>query len=101
MRAFAAFHASPRPAAVYNLGGGRASNCSMLEAIAKCEGIAGRELDWTLADEPRIGDHRWWISDLAAFEERLSGLAADLRHRGDRCGRSTKHNVERWTASGA
>src|SRR4249920_1064498 len=31
--AFAAFHAAPRPAAVYNIGGGRFSNCSMLEAI--------------------------------------------------------------------
>ena len=36
----------------------------MLEAIALCEEIAGRELDWTLSDEARIGDHRWWISDL-------------------------------------
>ncbi len=36
----------------------------MLEAIEMCERIAGRELDWTLSDENRIGDHRWWISDL-------------------------------------
>jgi CDP-paratose 2-epimerase len=66
--AFAAFHAAPREAAVYNIGGGRASNCSMLEAIALCEAIAGRELDWELADENRVGDHRWWISDLGPFE---------------------------------
>jgi CDP-paratose 2-epimerase len=68
VRAFEAFHRSPRIAAVYNIGGGRRSNCSMLEAIELCERIAGRELDWTLGDEPRIGDHRWWISDLAPFE---------------------------------
>ncbi len=43
-RAFAAFHADPRPAAVYNLGGGRQSNISMLEAIEQCQRIAGREL---------------------------------------------------------
>jgi CDP-paratose 2-epimerase len=66
--AFAAFHASPRAAAVYNVGGGRASNCSMLEAIALCEEIAGRPLDWTLSERARMGDHRWWISDLSAFE---------------------------------
>ena len=66
--AFAAFHARPRPAAVYNLGGGRASNVSMLEAIALCEQIAGRELDWRLSEQARAGDHRWWISDLVAFE---------------------------------
>jgi CDP-paratose 2-epimerase len=65
--AFAAFAADPRPAAVYNLGGGRSSNCSMLEAIALCEEIAGRRLDWTLGEEARKGDHRWWISDLGEF----------------------------------
>jgi CDP-paratose 2-epimerase len=61
------FHHSPRVAAVYNMGGGRASNCSMVEAIEACERIAGRGLDWTLSDEARIGDHRWWISDLDEF----------------------------------
>jgi CDP-paratose 2-epimerase len=65
--AFASFHARPRAGAVYNIGGGRFSNCSMLEAIELCERIAGRELDWTLAPGARLGDHRWWISDLAEF----------------------------------
>ncbi len=65
--AFEAFHRAPRAAAVYNIGGGRESNCSMIEAIALCESIAGRELDWTLSDRNRIGDHRWWISDLSPF----------------------------------
>jgi CDP-paratose 2-epimerase len=67
VRAFAAVHASPRAGAVYNIGGGRESNCSMLEAIEICERIAERKLDWHLGPEPRIGDHRWWISDLSAF----------------------------------
>jgi CDP-paratose 2-epimerase len=67
--AFAAFHESPRAAAVYNIGGGRDSNCSMLEAIDLCERIAGRSLDWDLGEAPRIGDHRWWISDLSSFRE--------------------------------
>lgn len=66
--AFLEFAEAPRAAAVYNIGGGRGSNCSMLEAIEESERIAGRELDWTLSDENRIGDHRWWISDLGAFE---------------------------------
>src|SRR3954453_11565340 len=67
VRAMAAFHAAPRPAAVYNLGGGRAANVSMLEAIALCEEIAGRELSYTVSDVARVGDHRWWISDVASF----------------------------------
>jgi CDP-paratose 2-epimerase len=66
--AFAAYAEAPRAAAVYNIGGGRRSNCSMLEAIEMCQRIAGRELDWTLGEENRIGDHMWWISDLSEFE---------------------------------
>ena len=81
VEAFLEFHRSPRAAAVYNMGGGRDSNCSMLEAIEACERIAGRELDWELSDEARIGDHRWWISDLGEFQTRLPGLEA---HPGDR-----------------
>jgi CDP-paratose 2-epimerase len=65
--AFVEFHAAPQAAAVYNIGGGRESNCSMLEAIALCEEITGRPLDWELSDQARIGDHRWWISDLDEF----------------------------------
>jgi CDP-paratose 2-epimerase len=67
VHAFDAYHRAPRAAAVYNIGGGRRSNCSMLEAIGLCERIAGRSLDWTLSDSARIGDHRWWISDLSEF----------------------------------
>jgi CDP-paratose 2-epimerase len=66
--AMEAFRRAPRAAAVYNLGGGRDHSCSMREAIAACERIAGRELDWTLSDQARMGDHRWWISDLSEFE---------------------------------
>jgi CDP-paratose 2-epimerase len=65
--AIEAYVRNPRPAAVYNLGGGRASNCSMIEAIKLSEEIAERELQWELLDEARIGDHRWWISDVQPF----------------------------------
>ena len=98
VRAFLAFHEAPRVAAVYNIGGGRASNCSMLEAIAACEGIAGQTLDWTLSDEPRVGDHRWWISDLAEFRRDYWSWSIErtvpsiLREIHD-------ENVERWTAA--
>jgi CDP-paratose 2-epimerase len=97
VRAFEAFHESPRVAAVYNLGGGRESNCSMLEAIELCQQIAGRELDWTLSDQARMGDHRWWISDLSAFqadyrdwrlEYDVDGMLKEIYER----------NVEHWTA---
>jgi CDP-paratose 2-epimerase len=99
VRAFAAFHASPRAAAVYNLGGGRASNVSMLEAITACEQITGRQLNWTLSDQARIGDHRWWISDLDAFKtdypdwQLTYGIDDVLKD-------IYEHNAERWTAAG-
>ncbi len=60
---------SPRTAAVYNIGGGRASNCSMLEAIQLGTEIAGKDLDWHYSSENRVGDHMWWISDLTRFRQ--------------------------------
>lgn len=63
-----AFHRKPRPGAVYNIGGSRHSNCSVLEAIALIEEVSGRPIDWTLSDENRSGDHIWWISDVRRFQ---------------------------------
>lgn len=68
IRAFHEFHKEPRSGAVYNIGGGRHSHCSVLEAIRLCEDIAGRSLDWSYRDKPRVGDHIWWISGLGAFQ---------------------------------
>ena len=66
--AFAAFIAAPRVAEVYNIGGSRHSNCSMLEAINLCEEISGRRLTWKYEEANRIGDHIWWISDVRKFQ---------------------------------
>ena len=66
--AFWEFFQAPRPGAVYNIGGSRHSNCSMLEAIDLCQEISGHELKWSYVDENRIGDHIWWISDVRKFQ---------------------------------
>jgi len=66
--AMLAFHRNPRSGAVYNIGGGRTNSCSILEAIDLCEELAGKKLAWTYAEENRIGDHIWWISDNGSFE---------------------------------
>jgi CDP-paratose 2-epimerase len=66
--AFERFVDDPRPNAVYNIGGGRRSNCSMLEAIDLCQEITGESLAWTYDDRARQGDHKWWISDTTRFE---------------------------------
>jgi CDP-paratose 2-epimerase len=95
--AFAAFHRAPRAAAVYNIGGGRQSNCSMLEAIELCQQIAGRELQWSLDEHNRVGDHRWWISDLEPFKrdhphwQLRYGIDAILTEIHD-------HNADQWMA---
>jgi CDP-paratose 2-epimerase len=98
VKAFAAFHESPGAAAVYNIGGGRESNCSMLEAIDLCEEIAGRELRWELSEQARTGDHRWWISDLSEF---LADYPTwHLEYGVDRILREIyDQNVERWAVS--
>ena len=95
---FQSFQRAPRAGAVYNMGGGRRSNCSMLEAIDVCERISGRELQWELSDENRIGDHRWWISDVSDFEadypdwQPRYGIDEILQEMYDQ-------NVERWMAT--
>ncbi|MGC2413674.1 MAG: NAD-dependent epimerase/dehydratase family protein [Stellaceae bacterium] len=62
------FIQEPRAGAVYNIGGSRHSNCSMLEAIAACERLTGRAMNWRYSDESRAGDHIWWISDVRRFQ---------------------------------
>lgn len=68
VQAFLHFHRDPKAAAVYNLGGGRESNISMREAVLKCEELTGRPMNISFGGDARIGDHRWWISDLSAFK---------------------------------
>jgi CDP-paratose 2-epimerase len=67
VNAFDAFFRAPRVAEVYNIGGGRFANVSMLEAIDLCEQISGRKMNVEYSPENRIGDHIWWISDVGKF----------------------------------
>ena len=67
--AFHEYFKKPTPAAVYNIGGGRFSNCSMLEAIEEVEQISGSKLKYQYLDQNRIGDHIWWVSSNAKFSQ--------------------------------
>jgi CDP-paratose 2-epimerase len=67
--AFDQFFQKPRCGEVYNIGGGRYSNCSMLEAIQICEELTGQSMQWTYSETNRTGDHIWWISDIAKFQK--------------------------------
>jgi CDP-paratose 2-epimerase len=69
IRAFHEFFKKPRCGEVYNIGGGRQSNCSMREAISLCEAITAKPFQWKYVEENRRGDHIWWISDCSHFRE--------------------------------
>ena len=61
------FFSAPRPGAVYNIGGSRHSNCSVLEAIDLIEELSGLRTEYAVIERPRTGDHIWWISDVRRF----------------------------------
>lgn len=66
--AFMHFYRNPKCGEVYNIGGSRHSNCSMLEAIDIGESLSGNKLDYTYLEDNRIGDHIWYISDVSKFQ---------------------------------
>jgi CDP-paratose 2-epimerase len=59
------YYEKPKPAAVYNLGGGRANSTSIMESAARFEELLGRPFKSEYIDEPRRGDHICYISDLS------------------------------------
>ncbi|HOU36714.1 MAG TPA: NAD-dependent epimerase/dehydratase family protein, partial [Candidatus Omnitrophota bacterium] len=79
--AFYHFYKRPRIAEVYNMGGSRFSNCSLLEAVKLCEKITGNALKTRYVPGNRIGDHIWWISDVSKFRAHYPrwGLTMDIR----------------------
>jgi CDP-paratose 2-epimerase len=93
--AFHEFYKDPRSAEVYNIGGGRQSHCSMLEAIRMCEDIVGRQMNYSLSDEHRRGDHIWYVSDLSKFKEHYPDW--DITYDVPEILREIyEFNVERW-----
>jgi CDP-paratose 2-epimerase len=95
IRAFDRFFRAPRVGEVYNIGGGRSSNCSLLEAIQLCDEIAGKEVNWRYTESNRVGDHIWWITDNSKFIDHypdwhptydVRGILEEIYHT----------NVERW-----
>ena len=95
VNAFYHFYQAPRVAQVYNIGGSRFSNCSMLEAIKICEAIANKSLDWSYVETNRIGDHIWWISDVGKFQNhypdwKLTYTVPDILKE------IFSQNIERW-----
>jgi len=83
------FYQNPRKGEVYNAGGGRFSNCSVLEAIELAEKIVGKKINYKYSNQNRIGDHIWWISDVSKFKQHypdwdwkynMERIAKDIYH---------------------
>ena len=68
MNAFYHFFNNPQKGEVYNIGGSRFNNVSVLEAIDITEKICGKEMDYEYLEKNRIGDHIWWVSDISKFK---------------------------------
>jgi CDP-paratose 2-epimerase len=97
VNAFYEFYKNPRVGEVYNIGGGRQSHCSMLEAIEMCEEIVGREMNYSLSDESRRGDHIWYVSDLTKFKDHY--LEWDITYDVyDILEEIYEYNIDRWEA---
>ena len=63
------YHQDPKEkGVVYNAGGGKFANVSMLEAIEKIEKVTGKKAIVTYHPENRAGDHIWYVSDLSKFK---------------------------------
>jgi CDP-paratose 2-epimerase len=67
------FHQKPRSGEVYNAGGSRVSNVSILEAIAKVEKRLGKKALYEYNETNRSGDHIWYISDISKFKAHYPG----------------------------
>lgn len=75
------FIKDPRPGEVYNIGGGRANSCSILEAFAMTEALTGRKMEYVYVDQNRSGDHICYLSDLSKCRQHYAGwdLSVDLK----------------------
>jgi CDP-paratose 2-epimerase len=97
LTAFEAFFRAPRSGEVYNLGGGRFANVSHLEAFVLAEEITGKPALVNYREQPRAGDHRWYISDMRKFRSHFPSWAptydipAIMKE-------IHEANVDRWTA---
>jgi len=71
--AFYEVYKRPKKGAVYNMGGSRHSNISVIEAVRKVESILGKKASIRYIKKPRIGDHIWYVSDVGKFTREYPG----------------------------
>ena len=62
------FFKKPRIGQIYNMGGGRKSNCSIIEAINTIYKLTGISIKKDLKKQNRVGDHIWYVSNMKKFK---------------------------------
>ena len=68
VNAFWEFYKTKNNNGVYNIGGGRANSCSILEVIDILKKKYDIKLNYQLMKKNRSGDHIWYISDNSKFK---------------------------------
>tara|TARA_B100000614_G_scaffold257737_1_gene278540 strand:- start:229 stop:1281 length:1053 start_codon:yes stop_codon:yes gene_type:complete len=63
------FFKNPSKGEVYNTGGGRYSNCSVIEALNLVEKIAGIKIKRKILRQNRVGDHIWYVTNMKKFKK--------------------------------
>jgi len=63
------FFKKPKYGETYNIGGGRFSNCSIIEALEMVEKIGGIRIKKNIIKQNRVGDHIWYISNTRKFKK--------------------------------
>ena len=64
------YYKKPGYGEVYNMGGGRYSNCSIIEALNMVENIAGIKIKKKILKQNRVGDHIWYVSNTRKFKKK-------------------------------
>jgi len=63
------FYKKPKNGEVYNIGGGRFSSCSILEALNEVEALGKIDIKKKFIKENRVGDHIWYITNNDKFKK--------------------------------
>ena len=69
IKCFWNYFKKPRIGEIYNIGGGRKSNCSVIEALNHVEALKNVRIKRTYQRVNRIGDHIWYVTDTAKFKK--------------------------------
>jgi CDP-paratose 2-epimerase len=89
------FAKNPRSGEVYNLGGGKANSCSILEAFQLVERLTGRPQRHTYVAENRKGDHTCYYSDLRKMKAHYPAWDVSIGLE-----QTLRQIVEAWQAKG-